>query len=215
MYAILVRHRPPTAKASASSSPTYRKVATGPGTSTRPRPSYWHRFFSHQPDLNFDHPRVMQEVLTAMRFWLDMGVDALRLDAILPRRARRRPPAKTSPRPTKRSKKFAPSSTPSTRIASFWRKPTCGRRSPLLRLGRRVPHGFPFPTDAAHLHAGSPPGRPPPHHRYHSANARDPRPLPVGTLPAAPTNSPSRWSPTASATTCTSPTPPIRACVST
>jgi maltose alpha-D-glucosyltransferase / alpha-amylase len=43
---------------------------------------YWHRFFAHQPDLNFDHPRVMEEVLTAMRFWLDMGVDALRLDAI-------------------------------------------------------------------------------------------------------------------------------------
>jgi maltose alpha-D-glucosyltransferase/alpha-amylase len=43
---------------------------------------YWHRFFSHQPDLNFDDPRVMEEVLTAMRFWLDMGVDALRLDAI-------------------------------------------------------------------------------------------------------------------------------------
>ncbi len=43
---------------------------------------YWHRFFSHQPDLNFDNPRVMDEVLTAMRFWLDMGVDALRLDAI-------------------------------------------------------------------------------------------------------------------------------------
>lgn len=43
---------------------------------------YWHRFFSHQPDLNFDNPAVMHEVLTAMRFWLDMGVDGLRLDAI-------------------------------------------------------------------------------------------------------------------------------------
>ncbi len=43
---------------------------------------YWHRFFSHQPDLNFDNPRVIEEVLKAMRFWLDMGVDALRLDAI-------------------------------------------------------------------------------------------------------------------------------------
>jgi maltose alpha-D-glucosyltransferase/alpha-amylase len=43
---------------------------------------YWHRFFSHQPDLNFDNPKVMEEVLKAMRFWLDMGVDALRLDAI-------------------------------------------------------------------------------------------------------------------------------------
>jgi len=43
---------------------------------------YWHRFFSHQPDLNFDNPVVTEEVLKAMRFWLDMGVDALRMDAI-------------------------------------------------------------------------------------------------------------------------------------
>jgi maltose alpha-D-glucosyltransferase / alpha-amylase len=43
---------------------------------------YWHRFFSHQPDLNFDNPKVFEEVVKAMRFWLDMGVDALRLDAI-------------------------------------------------------------------------------------------------------------------------------------
>ena len=43
---------------------------------------YWHRFFAHQPDLNFDNPAVIEEVLKAMRFWLDMGVDALRMDAI-------------------------------------------------------------------------------------------------------------------------------------
>ncbi|HEY5574639.1 MAG TPA: alpha-amylase family protein, partial [Anaerolineales bacterium] len=43
---------------------------------------YWHRFFSHQPDLNFDNPLVLDEVFQVMRFWLDMGVDALRLDAI-------------------------------------------------------------------------------------------------------------------------------------
>ncbi len=43
---------------------------------------YWHRFFSHQPDLNFDNPAVIEEVVKAMRFWLDMGVDALRMDAI-------------------------------------------------------------------------------------------------------------------------------------
>ncbi len=43
---------------------------------------YWHRFFSHQPDLNFDNPMVLEEVQKAMRYWLDMGVDALRLDAI-------------------------------------------------------------------------------------------------------------------------------------
>ena len=46
------------------------------------RAYYWHRFFSHQPDLNYDSPLVMEEVLKAMRFWLDMGVDGLRMDAI-------------------------------------------------------------------------------------------------------------------------------------
>ena len=43
---------------------------------------YWHRFFSHQPDLNYDNPVVIQEVLKIMRYWLDMGVDGLRVDAI-------------------------------------------------------------------------------------------------------------------------------------
>jgi maltose alpha-D-glucosyltransferase/alpha-amylase len=43
---------------------------------------YWHRFYSHQPDLNFDNPRVIREVLAIMRFWLDVGVDGLRLDAV-------------------------------------------------------------------------------------------------------------------------------------
>jgi maltose alpha-D-glucosyltransferase/alpha-amylase len=43
---------------------------------------YWHRFFSHQPDLNYDNPVVVEEVLKIMRYWLDMGVDALRVDAI-------------------------------------------------------------------------------------------------------------------------------------
>ncbi|SAI70844.1 alpha-glucosidase [Bordetella ansorpii] len=43
---------------------------------------YWHRFYSHQPDLNYDNPQVLKEVLSVMRFWLDMGVDGLRLDAV-------------------------------------------------------------------------------------------------------------------------------------
>jgi maltose alpha-D-glucosyltransferase / alpha-amylase len=43
---------------------------------------FWHRFYSHQPDLNYDNPRVLKEVLDAMRFWLDIGVDGLRLDAV-------------------------------------------------------------------------------------------------------------------------------------
>src|SRR5262249_24686028 len=43
---------------------------------------FWHRFYNHQPDLNFDNPRVLDAMLHTMRFWLDMGVDGLRLDAI-------------------------------------------------------------------------------------------------------------------------------------
>ncbi|MEJ0019840.1 MAG: maltose alpha-D-glucosyltransferase [Acetobacteraceae bacterium] len=43
---------------------------------------YWHRFYSHQPDLNFDNPRVLKEVLSVLRYWLDLGVDGLRLDAV-------------------------------------------------------------------------------------------------------------------------------------
>jgi maltose alpha-D-glucosyltransferase / alpha-amylase len=43
---------------------------------------FWHRFFSHQPDLNYDNPRVVEEMHNVVRYWLDLGVDALRVDAI-------------------------------------------------------------------------------------------------------------------------------------
>jgi maltose alpha-D-glucosyltransferase/alpha-amylase len=43
---------------------------------------YWHRFFSHQPDLNHDNPQVFKAMMSVMRFWLDAGVDGLRLDAV-------------------------------------------------------------------------------------------------------------------------------------
>ncbi len=43
---------------------------------------YWHRFFSHQPDLNFDNPEVCDAILEVVRFWLDMGFDGFRLDAV-------------------------------------------------------------------------------------------------------------------------------------
>ncbi|HEY3091058.1 MAG TPA: maltose alpha-D-glucosyltransferase [Jatrophihabitantaceae bacterium] len=43
---------------------------------------FWHRFFSHQPDLNFDEAAVQQAIIDALRFWLDLGIDGLRLDAV-------------------------------------------------------------------------------------------------------------------------------------
>jgi len=42
---------------------------------------YWHRFFSHQPDLNYDNPQVRRAILRVMQFWFDKGVDGMRLDA--------------------------------------------------------------------------------------------------------------------------------------
>ena len=46
------------------------------------RAYYWHRFFAHQPDLNFDNPRVLEEVESVLHFWMDLGVDGFRLDAV-------------------------------------------------------------------------------------------------------------------------------------
>ena len=43
---------------------------------------FWHRFYSHQPDLNFDNPQVLKAVFNVMAFWLDLGIDGLRLDAV-------------------------------------------------------------------------------------------------------------------------------------
>jgi maltose alpha-D-glucosyltransferase/alpha-amylase len=43
---------------------------------------YWHRFFSHQPDLNFRNPEVQEAMLNVLRFWLDLGIDGFRLDAV-------------------------------------------------------------------------------------------------------------------------------------
>ena len=43
---------------------------------------YWHRFYAHQPDLNYDNPRVRREITRVMDFWLGLGVDGLRLDAV-------------------------------------------------------------------------------------------------------------------------------------
>src|SRR6266404_2201294 len=43
---------------------------------------YWHRFFSHQPDLNFDNPAVLEAIWDVMKFWLNLGTDGLRLDAV-------------------------------------------------------------------------------------------------------------------------------------
>ena len=46
------------------------------------RQFFWHRFFSHQPDLNFENPKVQEEMFDVVRYWMDMGIDGFRLDAV-------------------------------------------------------------------------------------------------------------------------------------
>ena len=61
---------------------------------------YWHRFFSHQPDLNFDNPRVVSAIVQVMKRWLDAGVDGFRLDAVPYLSSATAPTTRICPRPT-------------------------------------------------------------------------------------------------------------------
>ncbi len=79
---------PTTATATRGSSSSTPRPRTGRGTRSRGQ-YYWHRFFSHQPDLNYDNPEVQEAMLDVLRFWLDLGLDGFRLDAVpVPVRAR-------------------------------------------------------------------------------------------------------------------------------
>ena len=109
---------------------------------------FWHRFFSHQPDLNYDNPSVIEEVLKVMRFWLDMGVDALRVDAIPYLVERDGTSCENLPEThAGRSR----SSAPGNRRELFQPHVSGGSQSvahrcaPLFRRRRRMPHGFHFP----------------------------------------------------------------------
>ncbi len=130
---------------------------------------YWHRFFEHQPDLNYDNPEVQEAMLDVIRFWLDLGLDGLRLDAVpylferegtncenlpethafLQARAQRGRGRLPGPRAARRG------------------EPVARRRRRVLRRGRRVPHGLSFPGHAAHVHGAATRGR--------HARIRDPR----------------------------------------
>jgi maltose alpha-D-glucosyltransferase/alpha-amylase len=61
---------------------------------------FWHRFYSHQPDLNFDNPEVRKALTAVLDFWLEMGVDGMRLDAVPYLYERRETTVRISPRPT-------------------------------------------------------------------------------------------------------------------
>ena len=121
---------------------------------------YWHRFFSHQPDLNFDNPRVVEAMIDVMRFWLDTGVDGLRLDAVpYPPASARVPTTKTLPKPTHyQAVAGGHGRKPPQSHAVGRSQPMARRRVALLRRWRRVSDGVPFSAHASAIHGGGPGG---------------------------------------------------------
>ncbi len=137
---------------------------------------FWHRFYAHQPDLNFDNPRVLADILRVMRFWLDMGVDGLRLDAVpylVEREGTNNENLPETHEILKRIRAELDERYPDRMLlaeANQWPEDT----RPVFRRRRRMSHGVPLPADAAHLHGARARG-PLPHHRHHQPDAADPR----------------------------------------
>jgi maltose alpha-D-glucosyltransferase/alpha-amylase len=129
---------------------------------------FWHRFFSHQPDLNYDNPEVHEAMLDALRFWLDLGLDGFRLDAVPYLYERPGTNGENLPRRTRSSRRSAHRGRRVPRPGAARRgQPVARGRRGVLRRRRRVPHGLPLPRDAAHVHGGPPRGG--------HADLRDPR----------------------------------------
>ena len=134
---------------------------------------YWHRFYSHQPDLNFDNPAVWEAIFPVVDFWLDMGVDGMRLDAV-PYLYEREGTELREPARDAR----VPQGPAHARRRAVSRPDVPGRGQPvargrrrLFRRRRRMPHGVPLPAHAAAVH-GAAPGRPVPDPRHHGRRRR-------------------------------------------
>ena len=140
---------------------------------------YWHRFFSHQPDLNYDNPAVREEIWKVMKFWLDLGVDGFRVDAVPYLIEREGTSCENLPETHAVLKELR-----ARMDAHFTGQGAAGRGqhvagggASLLRRGRRVPHVVPLPDHAAHVHGAAPRGSQAAH-RHHRADA-EPFPTPA------------------------------------
>ena len=88
---------------------------------------YWHRFFHHQPDLNYDNPEVAEAMLDVVRFWLDLGLDGFRLDAVPYLFERDGTNGENLPETHRFLKRVAPGGRRRvTRTACCWPRPTSG-----------------------------------------------------------------------------------------
>ena len=90
---------------------------------------YWHRFFSHQPDLNYDNPAVREEIWKVMKFWLDLGVDGFRVDAVPYLVEREGTSCENLPETHDVLKELRAASTRTRRARCCSPRPTCGPRT--------------------------------------------------------------------------------------
>ena len=148
---------------------------------------YWHRFYSHQPDLNFDNPRVLKEVLAVLRYWVELGVDGLRLDAVPYLVEREGTNNENLPETHEVLKRIRAEleAALSRPHAAGGGQSVAGGCQGLLRRRRRMPHGISFPADAAHVHGDRARG-PLPDHRHPAPDAGYSAQQPMGDLPAQP-----------------------------
>jgi maltose alpha-D-glucosyltransferase/alpha-amylase len=180
------------------------------------RQFYWHRFFSHQPDLNFENPAVEREMFDVVRFWMDMGIDGFRLDAVPYLFEEEGHNGENHPRPTSSSRELramvdreypgrvllAEANQLPAEVVDYFG----------TEQDARVPHVLPLPRHAA---ASTTPcaARPRPRSSTCWPTPRRSRRARSGARSCATTtSSPSRWSATRSAPRCTAGTPPIRGC---
>ena len=148
------------------------------------RAYYWHRFYSHQPDLNFDNPAVHEAIFAAVDFWLSLGIDGLRLDAVPYLYEREGTSCENLPEThafLKKLRRHVDEQLSESHAPGGGQPVARGRRC-LFRRRRRMSHGLPLPAHAATLH-GHPYGRPVSHHRYSSADAGPGRNQSVGSVP--------------------------------
>jgi glycosidase len=140
------------------------------------RPYYWHRFFSHQPDLNFDNPAVHDEMIKVVDFWLDLGVDGLRLDAVPYLYEREGTSCENLPETHAFLKKLRAhvDEKYGDRMllaeANQWPEDAAY----FGRARRRMPHGVSFSAHAAIVHVAAH-GGPPAHRGHFGADAADSR----------------------------------------
>ena len=108
---------------------------------------YWHRFFSHQPDLNYDTPAVREEMWNLMKFWLDMGVDGFRLDAVPYLVERENTNCENLPETHQILKDLRTRLAQNIPTGFCWPKPTSGPRtqSLILELATNATWPFTFP----------------------------------------------------------------------